>query len=79
MPASKSVSPKPDVWEPIPGTRFFTRNGEGLYERLTDATYIRLDDKDDLQGEFDRVMKELDSKLDEAHSRADRLLERYAA
>ncbi|MEA2730002.1 MAG: hypothetical protein QOF70_4477, partial [Acetobacteraceae bacterium] len=22
-----------DVWQPVPGTRFFSRNGEGLYER----------------------------------------------
>lgn len=79
MPASKSTRLKPDVWEPIRGTRFFTRNGEGLYERLADTSYIRVDDEDDLQNEFDRVMKELDSKLDEAHSRADRLLARYAA
>jgi hypothetical protein len=79
MPASKSTSPKPDVWKPIPGTRFFTRNGEGLYERLTDTSYVSVEDEDDLQNELDRVMRELDSKLDEAHSRADRLLARYAA
>ena len=25
-----------DVWQSVPGTRFYSRNGEGLYERLTD-------------------------------------------
>lgn len=36
-----------DVWAPIPGTRLFTRNGIGLYERLTDRLYLRLDDVDE--------------------------------
>ena len=36
-----------DVWEPIPGTRFFSRNGVGLYERLTDKLYLRVDDVDE--------------------------------
>jgi hypothetical protein len=40
-----------DVWEPIAGTRFFTRNGTGLYERLTPHLYLRLDELD----ESDRV------------------------
>ena len=36
-----------DVWQPVPGTRFFSRNGEGLYERLTDQLYLRVDDVDE--------------------------------
>jgi hypothetical protein len=36
-----------DVWEPVPGTRFFTRNGAGLYERLTEHLYLRVDDVDE--------------------------------
>jgi hypothetical protein len=36
-----------DVWEPVAGTRFFSRNGEGLYERLTDRLYLRVDEVDD--------------------------------
>ncbi len=36
-----------DVWEPVPGTRFFSRNGAGLYERLNDRMYIRLDEIDE--------------------------------
>jgi hypothetical protein len=36
-----------DVWEAIPGTRFFSRNGVGLYERLNDKLYLRLDDVDE--------------------------------
>ena len=36
-----------NVWTPVPGTRFFTRNGDGLYERLTDQLYLRVDDVDD--------------------------------
>jgi hypothetical protein len=36
-----------DVWEPIPGTRFFSRNGVGLYERLTDKMFLRVDDVDE--------------------------------
>ena len=36
-----------DVWEPIPGTRFFSRNGVGLYERLNDKLFLRLDDVDE--------------------------------
>jgi hypothetical protein len=35
------------VWAPVPGTRFFTRNGEGLYERLTDKLYLRVDEVDE--------------------------------
>ena len=30
-----------DVWQAVPGTRFFSRNGEGLYERLTDQLFLR--------------------------------------
>ena len=36
-----------DVWEPVPGTRFYTRNGIGLYERLTDQLFLRVDDVDE--------------------------------
>jgi hypothetical protein len=36
-----------DVWEPIAGSRFFTRNGAGLYERLTPQLYLRVDDLDE--------------------------------
>lgn len=36
-----------NVWEPVPGTRFFTRNGVGLYERLTDQLFLRVDDVDE--------------------------------
>ncbi len=33
-----------DVWEPVAGTRYFTRNGRGLYERLTPRMYFREDE-----------------------------------
>jgi hypothetical protein len=36
-----------DVWQPVSGTRFYSRNGEGLYERLTDQLYLRVDDVDE--------------------------------
>jgi hypothetical protein len=36
-----------DVWEPVSGTRFFSRNGEGLYERLTNCLYLRVDEVDE--------------------------------
>jgi hypothetical protein len=36
-----------DVWEPIPGTRFYSRNGVGLYERLNDKLFLRIDDVDE--------------------------------
>jgi hypothetical protein len=36
-----------DVWQPVPGTRFYARNGEGLYERLTERLYLRVDDVDE--------------------------------
>lgn len=36
-----------DIWEPVAGTRFFSRNGEGLYERLTDRLYLRVDEVDE--------------------------------
>jgi hypothetical protein len=39
------------VWAPVPGTRFFTRNGEGLYERLTDQLYLRVDEVDETDAE----------------------------
>jgi hypothetical protein len=37
-----------DVWEAVPGTRFFSRNGVGLYERLTDRLYLRVDEPDEV-------------------------------
>jgi hypothetical protein len=37
-----------DEWQPVPGTRFFSRNGEGLYERLTDRLFLRVDDVDEI-------------------------------
>jgi hypothetical protein len=36
-----------DLWEPVAGTRYFTRNGKGLYERLTARMYLRVDEIDD--------------------------------
>jgi hypothetical protein len=36
-----------DIWEPVAGTRYFTRNGKGLYERLTPRMYLRVDDLED--------------------------------
>ncbi len=36
-----------DVWQSVPGTRFYSRNGEGLYERLTDQLYLRVDEVDE--------------------------------
>jgi hypothetical protein len=36
-----------DVWKPVDGTRFFSRNGEGLYERLTDQLFLRVDEVDE--------------------------------
>ena len=36
-----------NVWQPVPGTRFFSRNGEGLYERLTDQLFLRVDEVDE--------------------------------
>jgi hypothetical protein len=35
------------VWQPVAGTRFYSRNGEGLYERLTDQLFLRVDDVDE--------------------------------
>jgi hypothetical protein len=35
------------VWQPVPGTRFYSRNGEGLYERLTEQLFLRVDDVDE--------------------------------
>jgi hypothetical protein len=40
-----------DVWEPVGGTRFFSRNGEGLYERLTDRLYLRVDEVDEIDAQ----------------------------
>ena len=39
------------VWAPVPGTRFFTRDGEGLYERLTDQLFLRVDEVDETDAE----------------------------
>jgi hypothetical protein len=36
-----------DVWEPVAGSRYFTRNGKGLYERLTPRMYLRVDELED--------------------------------
>jgi hypothetical protein len=36
-----------NVWKPVPGTRFFSRNGDGLYERLTDQLFLRVDEVDE--------------------------------
>jgi hypothetical protein len=36
-----------DVWEPVAGSRYFTRNGKGLYERLTPQMYFRVDELED--------------------------------
>ncbi|MBV8935451.1 MAG: response regulator [Alphaproteobacteria bacterium] len=36
-----------DVWKRIAGSRFFTRNGTGLYERLTPYLYLRVDNLDE--------------------------------
>lgn len=36
-----------DLWQSVPGTRFYSRNGKGLYERLTDQLFLRLDDVDE--------------------------------
>ncbi len=36
-----------DLWEPVAGTRYFTRNGKGLYERLTPRMYFRVDELED--------------------------------
>jgi hypothetical protein len=40
-----------DEWRPIAGTRFYTRNGEGIYERLTDRLFLRVDDVDEKDAE----------------------------
>ena len=36
-----------DIWLPVAGTRFYSRNGEGLYERLTDKLFLRVDEVDE--------------------------------
>jgi hypothetical protein len=43
--AGTSEAPR-DVWEPIPGTSLFSRNGVGVYERLTEALFLQVDDVD---------------------------------
>ena len=49
-----------DVWQPVPGTRFFSRNGEGLYERLTNQLFLRVDEVDEIDA------KEVCSRFAEA-------------
>ena len=36
-----------DVWQPVAGTRFYSRNGDGLYEKLTDRLFLRVDEVDE--------------------------------
>lgn len=50
-----------DVWEPISGTRFYSRNGVGLYERLNDKLYLRVDDVDETD------MRDLASRFADAN------------
>ncbi len=40
-----------NVWQPVPGTRFYSRKGVGLYERLTDQLFLRVDEVDDTDAE----------------------------
>jgi hypothetical protein len=35
------------VWRPIPDSRFYSRNGAGVYERLTDQLFLRVDEVDE--------------------------------
>ena len=50
-----------NLWQPIAGTRFFTRNGTGLYERLTPNLYLRVDDLDEAdEVECCRLMSDRD-------------------
>jgi hypothetical protein len=44
--AGTSVAAGKDEWRPIPGTRFYSRNGEGIYEHLMDRVFIRVDGVD---------------------------------
>jgi hypothetical protein len=46
-----SVAGKKDDWQPIPGTQLYARNGEGIYERLADGLFIRMDDVDEKAAE----------------------------
>ncbi len=36
-----------NIWAQVPGTRFYSRNGDGLYERLTDQLFLRVDEVDE--------------------------------
>jgi hypothetical protein len=45
--AGTSVAAGKNEWRPIPGTRFYCRNGEGIYDRLTDLLFLRVDDVDE--------------------------------
>lgn len=54
-----------DVWQPVPGTRFFSRNGVGLYERLTDQLFLRVDEVDetDAREVCDRFAEAFESRV----------------
>jgi hypothetical protein len=49
--AGTSAAAGKDAWRPIPGTRFYSRNGEGIYEHLTDRLFLRVDDVDEKDAE----------------------------
>jgi hypothetical protein len=55
------------VWEPIPGTKFFSRNGEGVYERLTDQLYMRVDEVEETDGR--EVTTRFAEAFENAHER----------
>jgi len=38
-----------EIWRPVPNSRFFSRNGEGLYQRLTDRLFLRVDEVDEAE------------------------------
>jgi hypothetical protein len=61
-----------DVWEPVAGTRYFTRNGKGLYERLTPRMYFRVDDLEDSDAIecFQQFGSASDTLVDRALTRA---------
>ena len=46
------------LWEPIPGTRMFSRNGVGAYVHLGEHQFLRVDDLDvDVQAHAAAVAK----------------------
>lgn len=61
-----------DVWEPVAGTRYFTRNGKGLYERLTPRMYLRVDELEDADAIecFQQFGSASDTLVDRALTRA---------